>query len=537
MRYAAIRRRWIGGPDSTWCEAQKEAAAPVKSPCRICHSLGETRDDPLVAPCHCDGSLRYVHNSCQQAWLSHRQGPLTYSCELCRSKLTCRLTLATRLEVSAVCTTSAVVWAVQVDSVARMARLALRLLAARWRQGGASRLAGAPALPGGALLRGAARLLPPASAPVAGCEALARGAALHLALAAGTALLAHGSLAACRRPLVLLGEDALSRLCIVKIGGCVLVLLHEALWAFPPVQCVAPLPAWHAIGMTLVLDTLLLAFFRIPREDRGIRVIVPRVALAACRLTADFLPFAAVFFLWSASIVMIMAASLVPCLALLFHEAIRDVRRRRHRHGSVQMALLVLRAAARLTLLGMLSSGAGSRVWGRCDQAAATAWLAAEAAVLWDLFLGRRGACCAREVPSQALWTLAVAGQTALVALDRIYGLGPARAARASGFHGGSKAGGVSLPGLLPQRLQGESPAAPPVGAGLLGSIVGSSGGAAAPGAQEAALLLCLAAYSGIHAGVFAGWAIGAKRAAARALACVEPDRVVFYDCPHHRSP
>ncbi len=25
------------------------------------------RDDPLVAPCRCDGSLRYVHNTCQQA--------------------------------------------------------------------------------------------------------------------------------------------------------------------------------------------------------------------------------------------------------------------------------------------------------------------------------------------------------------------------------------------------------------------------------------------------------------------------------------
>ena len=30
-------------------------------------AVQDHRDDPLVAPCRCDGSLRYVHNTCQQA--------------------------------------------------------------------------------------------------------------------------------------------------------------------------------------------------------------------------------------------------------------------------------------------------------------------------------------------------------------------------------------------------------------------------------------------------------------------------------------
>ena len=31
-------------------------------------------------------------------------------------------------------------------------------------------------------------------------------------------------------------------------SGCVLILLHEMLWVFPPTQRVAPLPVWRVIG-------------------------------------------------------------------------------------------------------------------------------------------------------------------------------------------------------------------------------------------------------------------------------------------------
>ncbi|CAG2103131.1 unnamed protein product [Medioppia subpectinata] len=50
--------------------------------CRICH-CGESDcdDSPLITPCLCSGSLRYVHHYCLQQWIrssSHR------NCELCK---------------------------------------------------------------------------------------------------------------------------------------------------------------------------------------------------------------------------------------------------------------------------------------------------------------------------------------------------------------------------------------------------------------------------------------------------------------------
>ncbi|CAE8585405.1 unnamed protein product, partial [Polarella glacialis] len=209
---------------------------------------------------------------------------------------------------------------------------AAQLLAAGWRHAGrgSDHFVSARDLGAGAHFR------PPAEL-VASCEEAAHGAGLYLALAAATIFVACHALCIFRRPLALIGEELLSRVCIVKIGGCVLLLLHETLWAFPPAKQGAPLRAWHAIGTTLLLDTLLLAFLKVPREERNSRSTLLRVGFTACRLTSDFIPFAAVFFLWSASLVMIVAASLVPCLALLFHEAVRDIRRQRQRHGSIQM--------------------------------------------------------------------------------------------------------------------------------------------------------------------------------------------------------
>ncbi|XP_060800930.1 E3 ubiquitin-protein ligase MARCHF8 isoform X2 [Amyelois transitella] len=48
--------------------------------CRICHCESETHN-PLLAPCYCSGSLKYVHQSCLQQWLTASE---TRSCELCK---------------------------------------------------------------------------------------------------------------------------------------------------------------------------------------------------------------------------------------------------------------------------------------------------------------------------------------------------------------------------------------------------------------------------------------------------------------------
>lgn len=48
--------------------------------CRICHETDSI--SPLLTPCLCAGSLRFVHQSCLQLWLTASE---MSSCELCMS--------------------------------------------------------------------------------------------------------------------------------------------------------------------------------------------------------------------------------------------------------------------------------------------------------------------------------------------------------------------------------------------------------------------------------------------------------------------
>jgi E3 ubiquitin-protein ligase DOA10 len=48
--------------------------------CRVCRSQG-TSEQPLFYPCKCNGSIRYIHESCLKEWLTRSER--TY-CELCR---------------------------------------------------------------------------------------------------------------------------------------------------------------------------------------------------------------------------------------------------------------------------------------------------------------------------------------------------------------------------------------------------------------------------------------------------------------------
>ncbi|XP_041743093.1 uncharacterized protein LOC121574593 isoform X2 [Coregonus clupeaformis] len=48
--------------------------------CRICHCEGDD-DSPLITPCHCTGSLRFVHQACLQQWIKSSD---TRCCELCK---------------------------------------------------------------------------------------------------------------------------------------------------------------------------------------------------------------------------------------------------------------------------------------------------------------------------------------------------------------------------------------------------------------------------------------------------------------------
>ncbi|XP_015458844.3 E3 ubiquitin-protein ligase MARCH8 isoform X2 [Astyanax mexicanus] len=48
--------------------------------CRICHCEGDD-ESPLITPCHCTGSLRFVHQACLQQWIKSSD---TRCCELCK---------------------------------------------------------------------------------------------------------------------------------------------------------------------------------------------------------------------------------------------------------------------------------------------------------------------------------------------------------------------------------------------------------------------------------------------------------------------
>lgn len=75
-----IRFRFVSSMSST-------KSSPSGSDfCRICHDL--TRQSPLIAPCHCSGSIRSVHLQCLEYWLSQSRSE---QCELCRFHYECRL--------------------------------------------------------------------------------------------------------------------------------------------------------------------------------------------------------------------------------------------------------------------------------------------------------------------------------------------------------------------------------------------------------------------------------------------------------------
>ncbi|XP_043534641.1 uncharacterized protein LOC122541760 [Chiloscyllium plagiosum] len=61
-----------------WCPTSP--LSPSWEVCRICHCEGDD-EGPLITPCHCTGSLRYVHQACLQQWIKSSD---TRCCELCK---------------------------------------------------------------------------------------------------------------------------------------------------------------------------------------------------------------------------------------------------------------------------------------------------------------------------------------------------------------------------------------------------------------------------------------------------------------------
>ncbi|XP_073775934.1 E3 ubiquitin-protein ligase MARCHF8 isoform X11 [Danio rerio] len=63
------------------CSFPRSSVTPSNQDiCRICHCEGDD-ESPLITPCHCTGSLRFVHQACLQQWIKSSD---TRCCELCK---------------------------------------------------------------------------------------------------------------------------------------------------------------------------------------------------------------------------------------------------------------------------------------------------------------------------------------------------------------------------------------------------------------------------------------------------------------------
>ena len=50
--------------------------------CRICF---DSTSEPLIQPCKCSGTMKYVHTSCLQKWILHKKN---YTCPVCKEEFT-----------------------------------------------------------------------------------------------------------------------------------------------------------------------------------------------------------------------------------------------------------------------------------------------------------------------------------------------------------------------------------------------------------------------------------------------------------------
>ena len=51
--------------------------------CRICYMEESEEDNPLVHPCICSGSMKYIHLKCLKHWINTRSFEKVESNELC----------------------------------------------------------------------------------------------------------------------------------------------------------------------------------------------------------------------------------------------------------------------------------------------------------------------------------------------------------------------------------------------------------------------------------------------------------------------
>ena len=84
--------------DKVFSDADEANGEGNPAPCRICLSEQSTPNDPLISPCRCAGTMRFIHLNCLKEWLKSKissrlseKGMSYYlkdlTCELCKCNL------------------------------------------------------------------------------------------------------------------------------------------------------------------------------------------------------------------------------------------------------------------------------------------------------------------------------------------------------------------------------------------------------------------------------------------------------------------
>jgi hypothetical protein len=75
-----IDEEWSSSSSSTIMMQQDEM-------CRICHEYGGTCSNPLIIPCYCTGTIKYVHRQCLNTWRhSHPSNHIQFThCSICHT--------------------------------------------------------------------------------------------------------------------------------------------------------------------------------------------------------------------------------------------------------------------------------------------------------------------------------------------------------------------------------------------------------------------------------------------------------------------
>jgi len=64
---------------------KKESSQKKKNTCRICYCNDNEVESPLLIPCKCAGTMKYIHFSCLETWLKSKSVLKSNENEICSS--------------------------------------------------------------------------------------------------------------------------------------------------------------------------------------------------------------------------------------------------------------------------------------------------------------------------------------------------------------------------------------------------------------------------------------------------------------------